>query len=71
MAKHATRCSINLDGCVSEDKTYFLRGGSGIVRSGTIDLTKMVDKVRTADGRLWGDKYGNRVKSFLSRYDSL
>jgi len=50
---------------------YSFRGRGAVVRSGTIDLRKMMGKVRTPDGRLWEDTYGNKVKSFLRRYVSL
>ena len=42
--------------------------GPAVVRSGTIDLGKMVDEVRTRNGRFWKGKYGNRVKWFLDYY---
>jgi len=61
MAKRATRCSVNLDGCVSKNEDTLLRGSGAVVRSGTIDLTKM-DKAVTLGGRVWADKYGNKVK---------
>ena len=70
-SRHATRYSVNLNECVSRNEVFLLRGSAAVVRSGTIDFTKMADKVGAPDGRLWQDQYGNRVKSFLSCYVSL
>jgi len=50
------------------NKDTLLCGSGAVVCSGTIDLTKMVDKVGTPDVRSWASKYGNRVKSFLNYY---
>ena len=67
-AQRASRYSINLDDCVYKNEGFHLRGSGAIIYLGTIDLTKMVDKVGTPDVRSWASKYGNRVKSFLNYY---
>ena len=54
-SRRATRYSVNLNGCVSRNEDLLLRGSAAVVRSGTIDFTKMADKVGTRDGRLWQD----------------
>ncbi|KIM53146.1 hypothetical protein SCLCIDRAFT_32129 [Scleroderma citrinum Foug A] len=48
-ARRATRYSVNLNGCVSRNEDLLLRGSAAVVRSGTIDFTKMADKVGTRD----------------------
>ena len=46
--------------CIQE-RGHPLARKRAVVRSGTIDLTKM-DKAVTLGGRVWADKYGNKVK---------
>ena len=50
---------------MSEDEEFLLCGGTAVVHSGIVDLRKPIG---TADGRLWQDKYGNRVESFVHYY---
>ena len=65
-AERANRYSLNLNERVSKDEKFLLCGGAAVVHSGIVDLRKPV--LKTADGRLWKDKYGNRVESLLHYY---
>lgn len=67
LARHATRYNVSLDGLVSRDNAYILRGGGGVVCSGTmVDRDGKLDKVEIADGDFRKNRHGRKVSLFIS-----
>ncbi|KIM61219.1 hypothetical protein SCLCIDRAFT_909920 [Scleroderma citrinum Foug A] len=68
LAQHATRYNVSLDGLVSRDNAYILRGGGGVVCSGTVvDRDGKLDKVEVADGDFRKNRHGRKVAIKIPR----
>jgi len=67
LAQHATRYNVSLDGLVSRDNVYILRGASGVVYSGTVvDRDGKLDKAEITDGDFRKNRYGRKVNLFIT-----